>query len=125
MRAPQGRTRTSSGKVNRLGRWGGFGKYNLREWYEGHIPRRKLTGAWTLPSIPFLRTSTRGTQGTTGSPHGTRKPAGRDVLRRTQRATLDGASQHQGASQAALTTLTAKHRTATPTRQPHNPGDTA
>ena len=35
----------------------GFGTYNLREWYEGHTPRRKLTasirkrGAATLPGI--------------------------------------------------------------------------
>ena len=76
VRAPRGPARTSSGKVTRLGRRGGYGTYNLREWYEGHDPRRKLTkslsgrGAATLPGIPVLRNSTRGTQGTTGAPHG-------------------------------------------------------
>ena len=71
-----GPAHTSSGKVKRLGCRGGFGTYNLREWYEGHIPRRKLTasmsgrGAATLPGIPILRSPTRGTRRTTGSPHG-------------------------------------------------------
>ena len=76
IRAPRGPVHTSSGKVKRLGPRGGFGTHNLREWYEGQTPRRKLTpsisgrGAATLPSIPILRNPTRGTQGTTGSPHG-------------------------------------------------------
>ena len=76
MRAPRGPAHTSSGKVNHLGRWGGFGTCNLREWWEGHTPRRKLTasrsgrGAATLPGIPVLQNHTRGTKGTTGSPHG-------------------------------------------------------
>ena len=37
-------------------------------WWAGH-------GASTLTSTPFLRTPTRGTQGTMGSPHGAREPA--------------------------------------------------
>ena len=73
---PRGPAHTSSGKVKRLGRRGGYGAYNLRKWYEGHTPHRKLTtsisgrGAATLPGIPILRSPTRGTRGTTGSPHG-------------------------------------------------------
>ena len=70
--------------VQRLGRRGGFGTYNLHEIYEGHTPRRKLTasmsgrGAATLPGIPILRNPTRGTRGTTGSPQGpTPSPASR------------------------------------------------
>ena len=52
-------------------------------------------------------------------------PAGTDVLRRTKPATPDGASRHQSTSRAALTTLTAKLSTATRTRQPNNPRNTA
>ena len=52
-------------------------------------------------------------------------PAGTDVLRRTQPATPNGTSRHQSTSRAALTILTAKLSTATQTRQPHNPRDTA
>ena len=52
-------------------------------------------------------------------------PAGTDVLRRTQPATPDGASRHQSTSRAALTILTAKLGTATQTRQPDNPRNTA
>ena len=63
------------------GTLGGLGTYNLREWYEGHTPRGKLTasrserGASILPSTPLLQNPTRGTQGATGSPHGAHKPA--------------------------------------------------
>ena len=50
------------------------------------------------------------------------RPASTDVLCRTQPATPDGASRYQSTSRV---TLTAKHRTATLTRQPHNPRDAA
>ena len=76
VRAPRGPARTSSRKVARLGRRGGYGIYNLRVWYEGHAPRRKLTksmserGAATLPVIPILRNPNWGTRGNTGSPQG-------------------------------------------------------
>ena len=76
IRAPRGPAHTSSGKVKRLGRRGAFGTYNLRKWYEGHTPRRKLTastsgrGAARLPGIPIAGNPNRGTRGTTGLPHG-------------------------------------------------------
>ena len=49
-------------------------------------------------------------------------PAKTGVLRRAQPAAPDGTPQHQGTSQA---NLTSRHRTVAPIRQPQNPQDTA
>ena len=50
------------------------------------------------------------------------KPANMGVLRRAQPAAPDRTPRQQSKSR---TTPTARHRTAAPTRQPHNPRDTA
>ena len=49
-------------------------------------------------------------------------PVSTGMLRRAQPAAPDGTSQHQSTSRV---NLTAKHCTVAPTRQPHNPQDTA
>ena len=122
------------GKLNAWDAWGGFCTCNLRKWYEGHTPRRKLTvsrserGAASLPVISVLRNLNRGTQkshkpATLGDADPL--PAGTDVLRRAQPATPDRTCRHQSTGRAALTILTARLSTATQTHQPHDPRNTA
>ena len=69
-------------KLNAWDAWTDSAHVTCENGAKENIPRRRLTasrsvrGASTLASIPFLRTPIWGTQGTKGSPHGTREAAG-------------------------------------------------
>ena len=127
IRAPLGPTRTSSEKVERLGRWGGFGTWNPRELCEGHIVHtfpaaQKVNSVkgregglhndqYSFPPDPY-QGHARGQDLATRDPQARRLvPANTGVLRPAQPAAPDGKPRHQSTNQATLTPHTAlQHR---------------
>ena len=137
--APRGQKASGTRKIKPqtsnlkcLRRRGGSGTYHLRESYEGHTPRRKLTaslsgkGAAKLPGIPILQSPIRGTRVPTGSPHrATPSPCQRARMCYAEPSSPRQAERPGSRGRTALTMLTAKLSTATRARQPHGPQHTA